>query len=99
VRLRAEVVAFVGLHLLQDMEERAGVSEVAVMQDETGIADQLMLVDVIDAGGVEERRVALDAVDLVAFFEQQFGEIRAVLPAYACNQRLLQTKCLRGVAA
>ena len=85
MRLRAEVVALVGLHLLQDVEERGGVGEVAVVQHEARVADQLVLVDVVDARGIEERRMALDAVDLIAFFEQQFGEICSVLPAYACN--------------
>lgn len=88
--LRAEVVTLVGLHLLQDVKERAGVGEVAVVQHEARVADELVLVDVVDARGVEERGVTLDAVDFVAFVEQQFGEVRAVLPADACDECLLQ---------
>jgi len=38
------------------------------------VLDVRVFVDVVDALGVEERGAALDAVDFVAFFEQELGE-------------------------
>jgi hypothetical protein len=40
----------------------------------------------VDAVGVEERGAALDAVDDVPFFEQEFGQVRSVLTRNAGNQ-------------
>ena len=45
-----------------------------------------VLVEVVDAGGVEQRRPAPDAVHDVAFAEQQLGEIGAVLAGNAGDQ-------------
>jgi len=58
VALRREVVDLVGLHLLDDAHEAGGISHVAVVQDEAAIADVRILVQVIDAIGVEQRRAA-----------------------------------------
>ena len=49
-----------------------------------------ILVDVVDAGGVEERGAALDAVHLVALGEQEFGEIGSVLAGDSGDQGFLQ---------
>ena len=84
--LGGEVVDFVGLHLLDDADEAAGIGEVAVVQDELPIGLMRILIEVIDAVGVEERRAALDAVDLVAFVEEELGEVGAVLAGDAGDQ-------------
>lgn len=49
------------------------------MEDEVAVLHVGVLVDMVDTIGVEERGTALDAMDDVAFFEQEFGEIGAVL--------------------
>ncbi len=49
------------------------VGHVAVVEDELGIGVVRVLVDVVDAGSVEERGAALDAVDLVAFCKEELG--------------------------
>ena len=89
--LRRQVVELVGLHLLHDVDEAGGVGEVAVVQDELLMLDVRILVEVVDAGGVEQGGAPLDAVDLVALGEQQFGQVGAVLPGDASDQRLLHT--------
>ncbi len=38
-----------------------------------------VFVDVVDAGGIEERAAPLDAVNLIAFGEEKFGEVGSVL--------------------
>ena len=84
--LRGQVVDFVGLNLLDDADQIGGVGQVAVVQDEIAVADVRVLVQVVDAIRVERRRAALDAVDDVAFAEQQFGQIGAVLAGDAGDQ-------------
>ena len=56
------------------------------MQDETRMRDLRILIEVIDAGGIEGRRPALDAMDVVAFGKQQFREVGAVLTRDAGDQ-------------
>ena len=63
---RREVVDLVRLHLLDDADQVGRIGEVAVVQDEALVVDVRVLVEVVDAVGVEERRAALDAVHFVA---------------------------------
>ena len=77
--LRGEIVDFIGLDLVHETDQTAAVAQVAVVQ--------VQLVEgQIRAGlhGVKPRTVgaalaADDAVDLVTLFEQEFGEVGAVL--------------------
>jgi hypothetical protein len=83
---RAQVVDLVGLHLLHDADQVGAVGEVAEMQLEALVVDMRVLVEVVDAVGVEQRRTALDTVDFVAFAQQQFGEVGAVLSGDAGDE-------------
>ena len=87
--LRAEVVDLVRLHLAEDAGEVGAVGQVAVVQAEARVLDVRILVDVIDPLGVEERGAAFDAVDLVAFFEQELGEVGTVLSGDAGDECVL----------
>jgi hypothetical protein len=75
----SEVIDFVWLGFLDDADEVAGVAEVAVMEVEAWIIAVGVLVEVIDSGGIEEAGASFDAVDGVAFFEEEFGEVGTVL--------------------
>jgi hypothetical protein len=46
-----------------------------------------VLVKVVDAVGIEKRGPPLDAVDLISFFEQEFGQVCPVLSCDTCNER------------
>ena len=89
--LGAEVVDLVGLDLLNDADQVGRIGEIAVVEDEAsgGAAEvDLMgvLVEVIDAIGVEAAGAALDAMDAIALLQQEFGEVGAVLAGDACDQ-------------
>ena len=56
--LRRQVVDLVGLHLLDDADQIGGVGQVAVVQMQAHVALVRVLVEVIDAVGVEARRGA-----------------------------------------
>jgi hypothetical protein len=51
-----------------------------------------VLVQVVDAVGVEERGAALDAVDFVALAQQEFGKVGAVLAGDAGDEAWLTTR-------
>jgi hypothetical protein len=87
VALRRQVVDLVGLHLLHDADEAAAVGHVAVVQDELAVGQVRVLVQVVDAVCVEQRRAALHAVHLIALFEQETRQVRAVLAGDAGDQR------------
>ena len=72
------------------------IGQVAVMQDEAPVALVRILVEVVDAVGVEQRGAALDAVDLVALLEQELGEIGAILAGDAGNKSFLHASVLHS---
>jgi len=83
--LRREIVNFVGLYGLHDPDQAARIGHVTVVQDELPAPHVRVLVQVIDSIRVEERGAALDAVDLVAFPQEELGEVGAILAGDARN--------------
>ena len=79
VALRRQVIDFVRLHLLDDPNQVRGVGQIAIMQFEPHVFLMRILIQMIDAIGIERGGAALDAVNRVALGQQKFGEIRAVL--------------------
>ena len=45
-----------------------------------------IFVEVVNSGGIEKRGASLGAVNFVAFFQEEFGKIGAILPCYPGNQ-------------
>ena len=85
--LRGEIVDFGRPDLLHQADQVGRVRHVAIMQQERHVARMRILVEMVDAGGIERGRPPLDAVDGVALAEQIFGEIGAVLAGDAGDQR------------
>ena len=81
--LCGEIVNFGGLGVLGDADEIGRISHIAVVQHEPRIFFVRVLIEMIDAIGVERRGAALDAVDAIALAEQEFGEISAILASGA----------------
>ena len=89
VRLGGEIVDLVRLRLLHNADEIGRIGGIAVMHEERDARLVRIMVQVIDAPGIERRRTALDAVHDIALGEQEFGEIGAVLAGDAGDQRAL----------
>ncbi len=85
--LRAQVVDFIGLHLLHDAGEVGGVCQITVVQDEALVLHMRVFIDMVHPLGVEQRRAALDAVDLVTLLKQELGEVATVLAGNSSYQR------------
>jgi len=79
VALRRQVVDLVRPHFLHHANQVGGIGQVAVVQDQAPVLGMGVLVEVIDAVGVEQRSAALDAVHLVALGQQQLGQVHAIL--------------------
>ena len=57
-----------------------------MVQDEATPFFVRILIEMIDAVGVEQRGAALDAVDFVALAQQELGEVGAVLASDAGDE-------------
>ena len=81
--LGTEVVDLIRLGLLDDPDQVGAVRQVAVVQHQPRVALVGVLIQVIDAAGVEAAGPPLDPVHRVALLQQEFGQIAAVLPGDA----------------
>ena len=84
--LGAEVVNLIGLDLADQSGEVGGIREVAVVEAEVRISHLMMLVDVIHSMRVEGGCSTLNAMDFVAFFEEELSEVGSVLSSYAGDE-------------
>src|SRR5258708_27529224 len=55
------------------------IGEIAIMQEKLYAVHVRIVVEMVDAARIKGRGTANDAMDLVAFSEQELGEIRTVL--------------------
>ena len=67
---RSEVVDLVGFYFLDDADEVGGIREVPVVEFEPKVFFVRVLVQMIDAIGVQQRRAPLDPMHLVAFLQK-----------------------------
>src|SRR5690349_10200084 len=77
--LGAEIVDLVGPDLLNDPTQIGGVGQVAVVQAKPDILLMWILVKVINARRIEGGRPPLQPMNEIAFREEQFGKVGAVL--------------------
>ena len=79
--LGSQIVNLVRLEFIKKLYQLHRISQVPVMQRQIRV-----IVDMVNAIGIETGGTADDAVDLVAFFKQEFSEVGAVLPCYTGNK-------------
>ena len=77
--LCAEVINLIRLDFLNNPDEISGIRQIAVVEEKILVRIVRVLIEMIDAFGVEQRRPPLDAVDFVPLGKEQFREIGAVL--------------------
>src|SRR6266481_4430781 len=80
------MVKLVRLHLGKNPAQRGSVREIAVMEKKRLAVNVFVAAQMLDARTREIARPPDDAVDRVAFFQEQLREIRAVLSGNAGNQ-------------
>jgi len=79
VALRSKIINFIRLHLLDDSNQIARIRHIAIMQDKTATFLVWVSIQMVYAVCIEQRGSALDAMDLIAFIEQQLRKIGAIL--------------------
>lgn len=84
--LRTQVVDFIRLHLLDDAGEAGGVRQVAVVEYEALVVYVGVLIDMIHPLGAEREGASFDAADFIALFQQELGQIGAVLAGDAGDE-------------
>ena len=85
----AEVVDLVRIDRLQHPAQPAAVGEVAVMQGHAGAGEVGVVIEMVDAVGVELAGSAHHAMDLVALGYQELGQVGPILAGDAGNQGAL----------
>jgi len=89
VALSAEVVNFIRLQRIEQLDQHDRIGEVAIVKKESGRRVMGIGVKVIDAFGVEGGGAANDTVDFVSFFKEEFSEVGSVLAGDAGNECFL----------
>jgi hypothetical protein len=83
---RAQVVDFIRLHFLQDTGQVGGIGQVAVVQVEFRVRRVRILIDMVHTLGVERRGTTFNTVYFITFFQQQFCQVRTILPGNAGDE-------------
>ena len=84
--LGTKVVDLIRLNLLDDPDQVAAIGEVSVVQNQSRVLFVRVLVEVIDATGVEAAGTSLDAMDLIPLFQEELSQVAAVLASDASDQ-------------
>jgi hypothetical protein len=93
------MVHFLGLEVIDEIGDLFAVHEVAIVQEEAGSRVVGILIDMIDAVRVEGARTPHEAVDFIAFREEEFGQIGTVLTSDTRDEGALwhNSSCVCGV--
>ena len=87
--LRTEVVDLIGLEVPDEVDQRAGVRQIAVVHEEPHPGLMGISIDVVQTLGVEGRGSPDETVHLIALGQEQLGQVRTVLSSDAGDERLL----------
>jgi hypothetical protein len=76
------------LKVIDEVGHLAGIAEVAVVEEKSSLKDMGIGIDVVDAAGVEGARAPNQAMDLIAFGEEEFrqSQIGAILSGDPGNE-------------
>lgn len=89
VRLGTQVVHFVRTDRVNPLSQGGSIREVTVVQFHAGTRVVRVDVNVFQPLGIEIRGSADNAMHLVSFLQQEFGQVGSVLAGDACDQCLL----------
>ena len=83
MRLRAQVVHFLGHDLAEKVRKDRAVRQIAVVQKQPGILQVGIGIQMLDPRRVETAGAANQPVDLVTLGQKQLGQVTAVLAGNA----------------
>ena len=89
--LCTEVIDLIWPHLLDNAGEVTAVGEISVVENQSRIKFVRVFIKVINPASIEGGCTTFDSVYLIALFEQQLGEVGAILAGNAGDQGFFQT--------
>lgn len=85
--LSSKVVNLVGIDSINPTAKRRGVGEVRIMELHAGFMGIVGIdVEMVDPLGIEIGRSAYEAVDFVAFVEEEFSEVGTILTSNTSDE-------------
>ena len=94
MRLPGQMIELSRLNLVDDSSDGGRVGQIRIVQKQAFFVDAGVIVERIQTRSFECAAATHDAVDFVAFFQQQLGEVGAVLACDSGDERPL-----RGVSS
>jgi hypothetical protein len=91
VRLRAQIIDFIGPDALQDSAQSGAIGQIAIVQVHPRSRFVRIGIDAVQAARIKRGGAAHDPVHLVVLRQQEFGQKRAILARYASNQSLFHS--------
>src|SRR5205085_2908950 len=88
--LAGEMINLRRTHLGENAAERGPIGEIAIMEKETLVIDVFIAAQMLDARAEKIACSPNDSMNGIAFFQQQLGQIRAVLTSDAGYERSLR---------
>ncbi len=89
MRLRAEIINFIGSDLINQFSDTGRIREIPVVNRNPRVLDMRTAVDVADAGGIESGCAPDNAMHLILLLKKHFCQIRSILSRDARDERFL----------
>src|SRR5262249_31201759 len=86
VTLGRQVINLLRLHFLEYTDKTVRISHVAVVEEEPGVGNVRIAIEMVDTFGVEQGCASLDSVHLIALGQKKIREICPILSRDAGDQ-------------
>ena len=86
MRLPCQMIELVRLHFADNSSNRGGVVQIGIVQEQTLVVDVFVNIQMLESRPFHGAGTPDEAVDFVAFFQQQFGQVRTVLTGDTGNE-------------
>ncbi len=84
--LRRKIVDFVGTDLLNQADQVGCVGDVAMVQEKANSRLMGIPIQMVDSRGIEKGCSPFYAMDDISLFEQELGQVRAILAGHSSDQ-------------
>ncbi len=84
--LCAEIVDFIRLSFLNNANQIGGISQVTIVKFDARIIYMWILENMINSICIKARCTTLDAMNRIAFVQQELSQVRAILTGNTCDQ-------------
>jgi hypothetical protein len=95
--LSGKVINLVGSYFLHYAQQAGRIRHIAVVQKEPSSGLMSIVIQMIDAGGIEHGCAAAQAVHYVILAQQQLREVGAILACDACDQGAFGFSCSQTI--